>query len=234
MTEPQKTDHWALLASNLGAEPARKCRRSAGSRRNNGRWSARASGVRGPVAAPAVVASGAKPACRRAAPPMPRLGNNWRATWELPSSSATTAGCKCAVSRRGAACRAFALIPALSRSKRGVPRSDASGTARGGRGSGSGDAGLGRLGAGGDGAGIVRAARALDIMDETADEFGDEESDEAARSDTGGAEPPTSSAGADSESATEERRSRRRRRRGRGRGTGARGGSADHATWRRR
>ncbi|MGO9109922.1 MAG: hypothetical protein ACLP9L_11875 [Thermoguttaceae bacterium] len=218
MTEPQKTDHWAALASNLGAEPVLEELKESGSAETpeaSAQVQATQSAPPPPVFRPAAkpVSTARRPAHPSAwdqlagdlgitPPPQPV------ASTAPPASVPTSAGPRSAVlpfaelpneivdieiEEAEAALPVWAdLEPAATEPESFEPQ------------------------------------EALDIMDDTADEFGDEASDADTATSESDGERSASEHSANEESATEERRSRRRRRR-RGRGRGREDAPAEEA-----
>ena len=208
MTEPQKTDHWASLASNLGAEPAPEepkdgsppKRRKPVVRQANGAAACRLHPLFRPAAKPAPAPRGRPSLCLGSIGG--RLGNRTAAT---ATAARRESPLRLPTSDRHS--RREAHVTGGQRRREDIAEIEIA------------EAELAMpvwddLEPSATEPESFEPQEALDIMDETADEFGDEESEEPAAA----AESPASSRPA-SERQTEERRPRRRRRRrGRGRG----------------
>ena len=185
MTEPHKTDHWASLASNLGAEPAPEEPQERGSRRKRRRpvcQEQAGSGARRrrpPFRAGGQARTGAPPPgpCSGLGSIGRRLGNcasrhrlRLRRLRKVPSPAverpAASLPCIPAVSHCDERHSRQRCLPRTRR--RSVEEAEAA------------MAGLGRLEPSATEPESFEPQEALDIMDETADEFGDEESEEDA------------------------------------------------------
>ena len=221
MTEPQKTDHWASLASNLGAEPApEEPKEAAAETPEAGRQGQTAQAAPPPPAfrpAAKAVHAPRRPAHAPAweqlagdlgiAPPCPRRpphrqpqsqyrhprSRSDRLRPSYPPQPVPTAG------PPQDTVEAELPLPVWDELEPSATEPES-----------------------------FEPQEALDIMDETADEFDDEESDEAAVATESADGQSVNEQSVHEESATEERRSRRRHRR-RGRGRGREAAPADEA-----